>query len=176
MTVTVDQPAYGTWVALDVTNLQSLVSDSSDPFTSWQSIRVSNLVTLADDYEVRIHLPTTAHAPSGDAAAYIYAVPWLFNGTTWAAGGNFGTTTLPTGVEGTASISDPNSMKGPYPLPYKVTSQIMQGWFPLTQFCGGLPPDGWSLAIRTYNCAVGGGQGLTTGCIVEYRPVTYTNT
>lgn len=177
MALTTDKILLDTYVAMDVTNLQSLVADATDPFASWQSIRVSNISTKAVDYEIFIHLPTTAHAPAGDSAAYAYLVPWVTTdgGTTWRAGGNFGTTTLPTGVEGTASISNPNSMKGPIALPYKVTSQIMQGFFNVAALCGGIVTDAWSLAIRTNNCAVGASQGLTTGCIVAYRPVFYTN-
>jgi hypothetical protein len=164
---------YGTYVAMTVTNLQSLVADSTDPFTSWQSDRVDNQTSAkVDDYEVRVHLPTTANAPAGDSAAYIYVVPWVYNGSTWSAGGNFGTTTLPTGAEGAASVSDPNSMLGPVAVPYKITSQIMQAQFSIAQLFGGIVPDGWSLAIRTNNCAIAGGQGLTTGCVVEYRPIT----
>ena len=169
--MTTENIAYGTYVAMTVTNLQSLAIDTSDPFAGWQSAMVDNQTTTkAIDFEVRIHLPTAATAPANDYAAYVYLVPWTYNGSAWAAGGNFGTTTLPTGSEGTASISDPNSMKGPVALPYKVTSQIMQGYFTVSQLCGGIVPDGWSLAIRN-NC----GAAFSTGCIVEYRPITYTN-
>ncbi len=171
--MTTETIVYGTRTALTVTNLQSLAADATDPFASWQGDIVDNRTELAIDYEVRIHLPTTAHAPAGDSAAYVYLVPWVHDGTNWGAGGNFGTTTLPTGSEGTASISDPNSMKGPIPLPYKITSQILQGQFNVAQLCGGVVPDGWSLAIRTNNCAVGASQGLTTGCVVEYRSIKY---
>jgi len=176
MALTTDKIAYGSYTAMTVTNLQSLVADATDPFTSWQSDRVDNQTSVkADDYEIRIHLPTTAHAPAGDSAAYVYVVPWVYDGSAWAAGGNFGTTTLPTGTEGTASISDPNSMRGPIALSYKITSQIMQGYFTIAQLFGGVVPDGWSVAIRTNNCAVGANQGLTTGCVVAYRAITWTN-
>ncbi len=177
-TTTTDNIAYGTYTAMTVTNLQSLLADATDPYVAWQSARVDNQTSVkADDYEIFVHLPTTANAPAGDSAAYCYLVPWITTdgGTTWTAGGNFGTTTLPTGTEGTASISDPNNMKGPVALAYKVTSQIMQGFFTVGQMCGGIVPDGWSVAIRTNNCAVGASQGLTTGCVVAYRAITYTN-
>lgn len=171
MTATVDQIAYGTWVAQNVTALQSLANDATDVFAGWQGDRVTNLVTLADDYLVRIHLPTAASAPANDSAAYVYLVPWMWDGSAWAAGGNFGTTTLPGGADATANMSDPNSMKGPIALPYKITSQILNGWFNVTSLCGGTVPDGWSLAIR--NCT---GAAFSTGCVVAHRPITYTNT
>lgn len=173
MTTTVDNIAYGTYAALTVTNLQSLANDASDVFAGWQSARVSNLVTLADDVEIIIDLSTAATSPANDSAAYAYLIPWVTTdgGTTWITGGNFGTTTLPSGTEGTANISDPNSMKGPIAIPYKITSQRMQAYFTVGQLCGGIVPDGWSLAIR--NCS---GAALSTGCVVAYRPITFTNT
>ncbi len=172
-TTTTDNIAYGTYTAMTVTNLQSLAIDTSDPYAGWQSARVDNQTTTkADDFEIFTHLPTAATAPANDSAVYFYLVPWITTdgGTTWTAGGNFGTTTLPTGSEATASMSDPNSMKGPIALPYKITSQIIQGFFTVGQLCGGIVPDGWSLAFRN-NC----GAALSTGCVVAYRPITYTN-
>jgi hypothetical protein len=162
--------AYGTYTAMTVTNLQSLANDSTDPFGAWQSARVSNISTLAQDYEIFIDLSTANTAPANDSAAYVYIVPWVTTdgGTTWTAGGNFGTTTLPTGNEGTASISDPNGMHGPIALPYKVAQQRLQRAFSIFSTLGWMP-DAWSLAIR--NCT---GAALSTGCVVAYRTVNLT--
>ncbi len=173
MAATTDQIAYGTYVALAVTALQSLAIDTADPFVGWQSVRVSNLVTLADDYEIVINLSTAATAPANDKSVYVYVVPWVTTdgGTTWLTGGNFSTTTRPSNADATATISDPNSMKGPIALPYFITSQPIDGYFTIAQLCGGIVPDGWSLALRN-NC----GAALGTGCVVSYRPITYTNT
>lgn len=161
---------YGTYTAMTVTNLQSLANDSTDPFSSWQSSRVANHSTLAQDYEVVIDLSTAATAPANDQTAYVYIVPWTTTdgGTTWLQGANFGTTTLPTGTEGTASISDPNSMRGPLSMPYKVTSQRLGRHFSIASVLGYMP-DGWSLAIR--NCT---GAALGTGCVVAYRSLNQT--
>lgn len=163
--------AYGTYTAMTVTNLQSLASDASDPFAGWQSARVDNQTTTkADDYEVQILLSTANTSPGNDAAVYVYVVPWIYDGGSWTCAANFSTTTRPTGSEGTASISDPNSMKGPIALPYKIAQQPIDGFFTIGQLCGGVVPDGWSLALR--NCT---GAALSTGCVVAYRPITYTN-
>ena len=171
MSSTTNNQSWGAYVAMDVTNLQSLAKDTSDPYGAWQSVRVDNQTSVrALDYEIGIHLPTAASAPANDLAAYAYLIPWVFNGSTWLPRGNFGTIVLPTGVEGTASISDPNSMAGPIALPYKVISQILQKYFTISQFFGGWAPDGWSLAIRN-NC----GADFLTGCVVEYRPLTLVN-
>lgn len=168
--MTTDNIAYGSYTALTVTNLQSLANDATDPFAGWQSDRVDNRSTLADDYELFVHLPTANTSPANDSAAYVYIIPWTHDGSAWRAGGNFGTTTLPTGVEGTASMSEPNSMKGPLQIPYKVAQQILQGAVTIGQFFGGVVPDGWSVAVR--NCT---GAAFSTGCIVSYRPITWTN-
>lgn len=172
MATTTDNISYGTWVAMTVTNLQSLAIDTSDPYAGWQSDRVDNQTTTkAIDFEIRVSLTTANTAPANDAASYVYLVPWVNDGTTpWLPAANFGTTTLPTGSEATASMSDPNTMKGPLALSYKIAQQIMQGYFTVKQMCG-IVPDGWSLAIRN-NC----GAAFSTGCAVSYRPIFYTNT
>lgn len=169
--MTTQNIAYGTWVAMTVTNLQSLANDATDPFAGWQGARVDNQTSVkADDFEIRVHLPTANTAPANDQSVYFYLVPWVYEGSAWGAGGNFGTTTLPTGSEGTASMSDPNSMRGPVALPYKIAQQIVQGYITVSELCGGIVPDGWSPAIR--NCT---GAAFSTGCVVEYRPITFTN-
>lgn len=160
---------YGTYTAMTVTNLQSLAYDATDPFGAWQSARVPNHSTLAQDYEVIIDLSTANTAPANDAATYVYIIPWMTTdgGTTWIPGGNFGTTTAPTGSEGTASISDPNSMRS-LAIPYKIAQQRLQRQFSIASLLGFMP-DGWSLAIR--NCT---GAALSTGCVVGYRTLNPT--
>lgn len=167
------QIAYGSYTALTVTNLQSLANDATDPFSAWQSARVSNIATLADDYEIIVDLSTANTAPANDATAYVYLVPWVTTdgGTTWIQAGNFGTTTLPTGSEGTASVSDANSMRGPVGIPYKIAQQRLNTYISVAALCGGIVPDAWSLAIR--NCT---GAALSTGCVVAYRAITFTST
>lgn len=160
---------YGAYTPMAVTNLQSLVNDAIDPFTSWQSARVPNHSLLAQDYEIIVDLSTAATAPANDQLAYVYIVPWMTTdgGTTWIAGANFGTTTLPTGSEGAAVVSDPNSMRS-VAIPYKVTSQRLNRQFSIASQLGYMP-DGWSLAIR--NCT---GAALGTGCVVAYRSLNNT--
>jgi hypothetical protein len=169
---TTDNISYGNWTAMTVTNLQSLAIDTTSPFAGWQSARVDNQTsTLAIDYEVQILLSTAATAPANDQSIYVYVVPWIYDGSAWKPAANFGTTTRPTGSEATASMADPNSMKGPFAIPYTITSQPIDGYFTIASMCGGIVPDGWSLAIRN-NC----GAALGTGCVVAYRAIFYTNT
>lgn len=170
--LTTENIAYGTYTAMTVTNLQSLANDATDTFAGWQSARVDNQTTTkASDYEIQILLSTAATAPANDQSVYVYLVPWIYDGAAWTPAANFGTVTRPTGSEATAVISEPNSMKGPIVLPYKITSQPIDGLFTVSQMCGPTMPDGWSLALR--NCT---GAALGTGCVVAYRPVTYTDT
>jgi len=163
--------AKGTYTAMTVTNLQSLAIDTTDPYAGWQSARVDDQTSVkALDYEVQILLSTAATAPANDSTVYVYVVPWMYDGSAWTPMANFGTTTRPTGTEGTASISDPNSMKVGVGIPYKITSQPLDACFNIVGACGFMP-DGWSLAIRN-NC----GAALGTGCVVAYRAITATST
>ena len=168
--MTTENISYGSWTSMTVTNLQSLVNDSSDVYAGWQSARVDNQTSVkAIDFEVQILLSTAATAPAGTQNVYVYVVPWIYDGSTWTPAANFGTTTRPTGSEATANMSDPNSMKGPLAIPYKITSQPLDGYLTLAGMCGQCP-DGWSLAIRNDT-----GAALGTGCVVAYRAITYTN-
>lgn len=169
--MTTENIAYGTWTALAVTALQSLTNDTTDPFAGWQSTRVDNQTTTkAIDYEVQILLSTAATAPANDKTVYVYLVPWMYDGSTWTPAANFSTTTRPAATDSTASISDPNSMKLVAAIPYVITSQPLDAHFTVAAACGGIVPDGWSLALRN-NC----GAALGTGCVVAYRPITFTN-
>ena len=169
--MTTENTAYGTYVAMTVTNLQSLAIDTTDAYAGWQSARVDNQTTTkAIDFEVQILLSTAATAPANDKTVYVYLVPWMYDGAAWTPMANFSTTTRPTGSEGTASMSDPNSMKFAAGIPYVITSQPLDAFFSVAALCGGVVPDGWSLAIRN-NC----GAALGTGCVVAYRPITFTN-
>lgn len=169
--MTTENIAYGAYTAMTVTALQSLGNDAAGPFDGWQSARVDNWTSAkAIDYEVQILLSTAATAPANDKTVYVYLVPWIYDGATWTPAANFGTTTRPTGTEGAAVMSDPNSMRLAAAIPYFVTSQPLDAFFSVAALCGGNVPDGWSLAIR--NCS---GAALGTGCVVAYRPITYTN-
>ena len=158
---------YGTYAALTVTNLQSLASDTTDPFGGWQSARISNLSDLALNREFVVDLSTAATAAGGDKAAYVYLIPWVTTdgGTTWLPGANFGTTTAPTGSEGTCSITEPNTMPLALTMHYKDTSQRLQGAFSVLSVLGWMP-DAVSLAIRNAT-----GAALSTGCVVGHRTV-----
>ena len=171
---TVTNQTYGAYTALAVTALQSLATKDTDVYTGWQSARIDNLTSVkADDYEIIISLPTAATAPAGTSAVIVYLIPWVVaaDGTTWAPAANFGTVTLPSGADAAANISDPNSMRFAASLPYKITSQTINGFITVAALCGGIVPDAWSLAVSNRT-----GAALSTGCVIAYRPITYTHT
>ena len=171
---TVNQ-AYGTYTAMTVTNLQSLANDATDPYAGWQSDRVDNQTSVkALDYEIFVKLTTANTAPANDFACHVYICPWITTdgGTTWLAADQ-GTTTLPTGTEGTASISFSttvgNGLKLLGDMPYRTQNMTMQGSFLLSNAVGQSMPDGFSVLIQN-TC----GAALSTGCVVAYRAITNT--
>ena len=61
--------SIGSTSVMTVTNLQSLASSAT---AGWQSARVSNLTTLATDYEIFVKLTTANTAPASDKCMYVY--------------------------------------------------------------------------------------------------------
>jgi len=171
--MTTDNIAYGSYnsICTSATLVTNTVADSSDAFTAWQSARVDNIASVkAIDYEVVVQIPVTTGTVANDKAMYVYLVPWMYDGSGWVCGGNFGTATEPTGSEAAASISEPNSMKLAAVMPIVVQSSNAEAFFSVAAVCGGICPDGWSLAIRN-NCGI---NSVATAK-VAYRAITYTN-
>lgn len=161
--------AYGAYTALTVTNLQSLASSAT---AGWQSIRIDNQTSVkALDFEIFVKLTTANTAPANDKAAYVYLCPMMTTdgGTTWLASDQ-GTTTLPTGAEGTTTIASPNNLKLLGQLAYTTQQMVMQGSFLLSTCFGQYMPDGFSLIVINFS-----GAALSTSCVVAYRAITETN-
>ena len=154
---------YGTYVALAVTALQSLANSAT---VGWGSARVSNLVTLATDYEIFVKLTTANTAPANDKAAYVYICPMMTTdgGTTWLVADQ-GTSTLPTGTDAGSTIASPNNLKLLGILSYTTQQMVMQGMWSLGAL--GFIPDGFSIIIVNFT-----GAALSTSCVVGYRPIT----
>lgn len=157
-------PQYRSNVTMTVTNLQSLASSAT---AGWQSARVSNLTTVALDYQVAVKLPTANTLPANQKAMYIYVVGWYTddNGSTWYASSG-GTTTLPSGSEGTYTIADPNNLRMGCVLNYTTQNMTVQDSFLLSNVFGNNLPQAWSLVIINFS-----GAALSTGCIVSYSPI-----
>jgi hypothetical protein len=159
--------SIGSNVVMTVTNLQSLANSAT---VGWQSDRVSNLTTLARDYEIFVKLNTAATAPGSDRAMYVYICPWYTTdgGTTWFAASQ-GTTTLPTGTQGASTIATPNNLRLLGVLNYTATSAVVQDTFLLSNCFGDRMPDGFSIIIINFS-----GAALSTSCVVNYKPINDT--
>lgn len=159
--------AYGSYTAITVTNLQSLASSAT---AGWQSGRISNISTKALDYNIFVKLTTANTAPANDKAAYVYISSAISTdgGTTWLHADQ-GTTTLPTGSEGTTTIASPNNLKLLGVLAYTTQQMVMQGEFKLSGAVGQSMPEGFSIIIINYT-----GAALSTSCVVAYEAITNT--
>ena len=159
--------SYGSTTVMTVTNLQSLANSAT---VGWQSDKVSNLSTKAIDYEIFIKLTTANTAPANDKAMYVWICPFYTTdaGTTWYASSQ-GTTTLPTGTEGASIIAQPHNLRLMGVLNYTTQQMVVQDTFLLSNCFGQSIPDGFSIIITNYS-----GAALSTGCIVDYTPITYT--
>lgn len=162
--------AYGTYTALTVTSLQSLASSAT---AGWQSARIDNQTsTKALDYEIVVKLTTANTAPANDKAVYVFISPAVTTdgGTTWLQADG-GTTTLPSGSEGTYTIggvTTTNNLDLLRAIAYTAQNQTMQATMRLSDLYDTMP-DGFSIIIVNYT-----GAALSTGCVVAYRALTQT--
>lgn len=158
------KPSIGATVVLAVTALQSLTSSAT---VGWGSVRVSNLSTLATDYEIMVKLTTANTAPANDKCMYVFVVPWYTSdaGTTWFPSSQ-GTATLPSGTDAAATIASPHNLRLLGVLNYTTAQMIVQDTFLLSNCFGNRMPDGWSLTIINFS-----GAALSTACICDYSPI-----
>ena len=162
--------SYGTYTALTVTNLQSLANSAT---VGWQSVRIDNQTSVkAIDYEIFVKLTTANTAPANDKIMYVYISPAITTdgGTTWLHADQ-GTTTLPTGTEGTTTIASPNNLQLLGTMSYTSQQMVCQGHFNLSSAVGQSMPDGFSIIIVNYS-----GAALSTSCVVAYRSIALTQT
>jgi hypothetical protein len=156
----------GTHTSLTVTNLNSMANTATtgNVYTvGWQSARVDDRDTgkFALDYEVSVKLTMANTAAANDKAIYVFAVAWYYDGSSWYCSDG-GTTTLPSGTEGTANsvVSTLGSnLKLVRVLNYISTQQVVQDTFNLSNAFGRYMPDGWSLILINYSGAAVAGSG-----------------
>lgn len=160
----IQKPQYGSTTVLAVTALQSMASSAT---VGWKSTRVSNLSTLATDYEIMVKLTTANTAPANDKAMYVYIIPWYTSdaGTTWFASSG-GTTTLPTDADATYTIASPHNFRLLGVLNYTTQQMVVQDTFLLSNCFGNTMPDAFSLCVINYS-----GAALSTSCIVDVTPI-----
>jgi hypothetical protein len=164
---TVNQ-SYGTAVSLSTTNLQNLANSAT---ACWQSALVDLQTSLKPlDVEITFTSGTANTAAANDKAIYLFVCPatTLDGGTTWYFTDQ-GTTTLPTGTEGTTTIGATYNLRLLGVLTYTATKQVVQGSFLLSNAMGASMPDGFSLIVENFT-----GAALSISTTVLYRPITQT--
>jgi hypothetical protein len=158
---------YGTYVAMAVTALQSLASSAT---ACWQSARVNlqGMTPPPTDVEIFLELPTANTAPGNDQQVTVYVSPAITTdgGTTWKHTDQ-GTTTPPSGTEGTTTIAEPCNLKYLGTMTYKTQNMTMRNWFLLSDAVGMSMPDGFSLVVKNFT----GAALAASGCIVAYKPI-----
>jgi hypothetical protein len=156
----------GTPTSMTITNLNSLASSAT---AGWQSVRVDNTTTRANDYLVMVDLDMANTAPGSDRAVYVYLCAWYYDGTNWYAASG-GTTTLPSGNQGTYTIASPNNLRLLGVLAYTTADMNVQDTFLLSNAFGDRMPDGWSLVIINFS----GAAVAATGNAIYYTALNNT--
>lgn len=164
---TVLTPTDGSNVNLTITALNSLANSAT---AGWQSDKIDNTSLKASDFRLLFKFAAVSTAPANDKAIYIYAIPWYYDGSTWTVGGDGGTTTIPSGTQGTYTITASNNLGIPLAiLNYATQNQPIHGSVRLSSKFGGTMPQGFSLVVINYT-------GMTiaaSGNQVSYTPVTF---
>jgi len=160
---TVTQPDQS-HTALTVTNLHSL---SSSATAGWQSAVIDNRTTHALDYQVAVKLDMANTAPANDEAIYVYIAPAYYDGSNWLYNDS-GTSTLPSGSEGTYTIdSDAGNLLLAQVIKYSTADQVVQATFNLGPVLGYRMVDGFSIILVNYS----GAATAASGNFVHYKPI-----
>ena len=138
-----------TVVALDTAGLAAKANSAT---VGWQSDTVGLRQHKVTDLKLGVKISFANTAPANDKACYIYACPWWYDGTNWYAGSQ-GTTTLPTGANGTTTIASPNDLRLIGVLSYTTQNQVCQSQFNLSSVFGETLPDAVSFIIINYTGA-----------------------
>lgn len=155
--------SYGAISELVVTNLQTLSSSST---AIWQSTMVTCSTLKALDYKVFVKLPVNNTAPANDKAMYVFVNPFTNSGGSVWLSADIGTTTLPTGVEGTATINSSSTLRLLGVLNYVTANQTVQNEWSVANSFGSLP-EGFSLLVENFS-----GATLASACAVLVQPIT----
>lgn len=158
---------YGATVSLSVTALNGLANSQT---AGWQSGRVDNRTTKANDYQINFEIDLASTAAANDKAIYVYVIPWLYDGTSWKVGADGGTTTPISGTEGTYSLATTNNATPALTINYVATGQVVNGQINLSSVFGPSMPEGWSLVIINYT----GAAINSTGNTIQYKSIKYT--
>ena len=153
-----------TWTitALDTAGLAAKANSAT---VGWQSDTVGFRQHKATDMKLGVKISFANTAPANDKACYIYACPWWYDGTNWYAASQ-GTTTLPTGANGTTTIASPNDLVLLGVLSYTTQNQVCQKQFMLSSIFP-IMPDAVSFIVINYT----GAAIHTSGNLLYYSLV-----
>lgn len=99
----------------------------------------------------------------------MFIVPLYYDGGALNATDG-GTATLPTSGDAGYTIANPNNLVLGAVLSYTTQQMVMQKTFMLLPLFGSFLPDGFGIVIVNFT-----GAALATGCIVDYRAISETN-
>lgn len=164
---TVLYDSSGSATSMTVTNLNSLASSNVN---GWESDKVSNLTSKAIDYKIFVKLTMSNTAPANEKSVYVYVCPFYYDGTNWFASSQ-GTTTLPTGTQGTTTIASPNNLRLLGALNYTTQNMVLQDNFLLSTAFGDRMPDGFSIIVINYT----GSAVSASSNVISYKPINSKN-
>ena len=158
--------SYGANTSLTVTGLASLASSAT---AGWQSDLIDNRTTKAMDYLIEFTLPMANTAAANDKAVYVFICPAYNDGSSWYYTDG-GTTTLPSGTNGSYTIGATNNLLLIKSFNYVATQQTIQGTVALSQAFGSTIPQGFSIIIVNYS----GAAMASSGAKIQLTPINYT--
>lgn len=163
---TTDESFKSSSTDMTVTALNSLANSAT---VGWQSDRVTTSTELDTLISIKLDMANTA--PTNDKTVYVYICAWYYDGTTWYAS-SLGTTTLPTGSQGTCTIASaaPNNLKLLGVLSYSAADMVLQDSFLLSNAFGSNMPDGWSIVVINYS----GAAVAASGNKLMYKTINHT--
>jgi len=127
------------------------------------SERIDFTKTKATDYYFNLKLVYGAGASSGDKCAYIFFVPWLFDGTNWFPNSQ-GTTILPAATAGSTTIAAINSLILVDVIPHVASAAVNSGFW-LSDIMKSMPHGGSIIIINN----TGNTTSASGNCLI-YSP------
>ena len=155
---------YDTMRANTSLNVDSLNSLANSATAGWLSARVDNTSNLYPDYKIYVKLSMANTAPANDRMAYVYIVPWYYDGSAFNASSN-GTATLPFDVQRRQTFAQPNNYRLLGVLAYTTQNMVLQDSWSLSSIFGDAIPDAFSIYIINFT----GAAVNASSNVVAYR-------
>jgi hypothetical protein len=138
-----------TAVQMDTAGLGAMANSAT---VGWQSDSVGLRQWKCTDVKIGVKISMANTAPANDKAVYVYVYPIWYDGSTWYFASQ-GTTTFPTGANGTTTIASPNDLIPLGILSYTTQNMVMQKQFMLSNAFGSTMPDAFGIVLIDYSGA-----------------------